>query len=121
MVRINKNDVVKKVSVFHEKLYTYGLWSSYVIFALSALGLWSYGTEILTKLKFGLSIYIAIFLIYNFNPYVNKAVSEFARGIAFSAGILLLLTTGAAKYMEIVKQKGLEKTGEFAKRVDAYL
>lgn len=109
--------------LFHEKFYKYGLWSSYIIFILSAVGLWSYGTNILTKLKLGLSIYISLFLIYNFNPYINKrtTISEFGRGIAFSAGILLLLTTGFSKYVEIIKQKGLEKTNSIMDYIMKYL
>jgi hypothetical protein len=43
-------------------------------------------------LDYLLNLYISIFLIYNFNPYRKKRVSEFGRGIAFSAGALLLIT-----------------------------
>lgn len=78
----------------HEKLYKYGLLSSYLIFGLTTLGLWSSGKEVLSKLEFLLNVYIALFLIYQFNPYNKKRVSEFGRGIAFSAGVLLLLTKG---------------------------
>lgn len=92
---------------FHQTLYTYGLWSSYFIFALTTLGLWSFGDEILTKLEFILNIYIALFLIYSFNPYNKKPVDEFGRGIAFSAGILLLLTKGIKGYLSKFKEREL--------------
>jgi len=93
---------------FHEKLYTYGLWASYVIFGLTTLGLWSTGTEVLPKLEFLLTIYIALFLIYNFNPYKKqKPLSGFGRGIAFSAGILILLTKGVKKYLTELENKEL--------------
>lgn len=94
------------VEVLHEKLYTYGLYTSYVIFALTTLGLWTSGLEILDSLQFVLNLYIALFLIYNFNPYSKKPVSQFGRGIAFSAGVLLLLTKGLSG---LIGSKGEEK------------
>jgi hypothetical protein len=107
---------------FHERLYTYGLWSSYILFALTAFGLWNDGEAVLSKLEFGLGIYISLFLIYNFNPYNDKKVDEFGRGIAFSAGILLLLTKGLSKYLNDIKQRGIrdavELVGEFAEAVE---
>lgn len=92
----------------HEKLYTYGLYSSYLLYGLVSLGLWSSGSYVITTLDFALTMYISIFLIYSFNPYNRNQVSEFGRGIAFSAGILLLLTkvlTRLTKYINIDKNK----------------
>lgn len=80
------------VEPLHQRLYTYGLYTSYVLYAVVSLGLWSSGTEIVSSLDYLLNLYISIFLIYNFNPYRKKRVSEFGRGIAFSAGVLLLIT-----------------------------
>lgn len=90
---------------FHQKLYTYGLWTSYLLFGVTTLGLWSAGTEILTKIELLLNIYIALFLIYHFNPYNKKRVDEFGRGIAFSAGILLLLTKGAKGILSKLQER----------------
>lgn len=83
----------------HEDLYTYGLYTSYIVFALTSLGLWSAGSDLLSKLDFALNLYVAAFLIYNFNPYSTKPVSQFGRGIAFSAGVLILLTKGLASFV----------------------
>ena len=83
----------------HEDLYTYGLYTSYVLFALTSLGLWTAGADLLSKLDFALNFYVAVFLIYNFNPYSTKRVSQFGRGIAFSAGVLLLLTKGLVSFI----------------------
>jgi len=80
------------VEALHERLYTYGLYTSYVLYAFVALGLWSSGNRTLDTLEFLLNLYISLFLIYNFNPYRKRRVSQFGRGIAFSGGILLLLT-----------------------------
>lgn len=96
----------------HERLYTYGLWTSWILFGVTTLGLWGAGAEILSRLEFALGIYIAIFLIYNFNPYNDKKMDEFGRGIAFSAGILLLLTKGLSKFLSDIGQRGLKDTSE---------
>jgi len=80
------------VEPLHQRLYTYGLYTSYVLYAIVSLGLWSSGSEIVSSLDYLLNLYISIFLIYNFNPYRKTRVSEFGRGIAFSAGALLLIT-----------------------------
>lgn len=97
---------------FHERLYKYGLWTSYVLFALTTFGLWSAGLEILSKLELLLSFYIALFLIYNFNPYTVKPVKEFARGIAFSAGILLLITKISTKVFTQQKREDTRQVSE---------
>jgi hypothetical protein len=89
----------------HEKLYKYGLLASYLIFGLTTLGLWSSGKEVLSKLEFLLNVYIALFLIYQFNPYNKKRVSEFGRGIAFSAGVLLLLTKGIKGFVNKIQNR----------------
>lgn len=92
------------VQALHERLYTYGLYSSYIIYGLVWFGLWGTGNVILERLDLALNVYIALFLVYNFNPYNKKRVSEFGRGIAFSAGVLLLLTKVVGQF--------LKKTGE---------
>ena len=87
---------------FHEQLYTYGRLTSYFVFILVSLGLWKAGQPILDKMQFVLSLYIALFLVYSFNPYTKKRVSEFGRGIAFSAGVLMLLTHSMAGILKYV-------------------
>ena len=82
------------VLALHQRLYKYVLWTTYVIFALTILGLWGQGKVWLSTLETLLNIYIALFLIYNFNPLMKHKMDEFSREIAFSAGILLLVTKG---------------------------
>ena len=65
---------------FHERLYTYGLWSSYILFALTAFGLWNDGEAVLSKLEFGLGIYISLFLL-NACPLFLWRTDTFQLGI----------------------------------------
>lgn len=103
------------VEPLHQRLYTYGLYTSYVLYAIVSLGLWKSGTEVISSLNYLLNLYISIFLIYNFNPYRNKRVSEFGRGIAFSAGVLLLITKVIDRFSFFqAKDKDSEKAHAFA-------
>lgn len=79
---------------FHQTLYKLALWTTYVLFALTVLGIWKGGKEWLETIETMLNIYIAFFLIYNFNPFRKYKMDDFSREIAFSAGILLLVTKG---------------------------
>lgn len=97
---------------FHQKLYKYGLWASYVIFSLTFLGLWSYGSIWLSTIELMLNIYIALFLIYHFNPYTHHKMDDFGREIAFSAGVLLLVTKGVTHILGRLSDEGRERTRE---------
>ena len=75
---------------WHEHLYTIGLWASYIFLTLTWLGVYIINPKYMELLDKALSIYVAVFLVYNFNPFTKRPVSQFGRGIAFSAGIFLL-------------------------------
>ena len=47
-------------------------------------------------------IFIGIVLIYYFNPYNKEKLNEFHKKIAFSAGILIVLTTSISALMDEV-------------------
>lgn len=96
----------------HERLYVYGLWLSYLLFGLTTLGLWDASSNLLTKIELVLHIYIAVFLIYNFNPFIKKNIDDFGRNIAFSAGILLLLTKGVIKFFDHTSERDVKYASE---------
>lgn len=78
-------------SLWHERLYRYGLYITYFLFAATWLGLWSKAPKYLKVFETILQLYVAIFLIINFSPVSSKAnMNEFTKGIAFGAGLLLL-------------------------------
>lgn len=103
---------------FHQRLFKYGLWATYLLFALTFIGHWSYGGWWLETLELLLNVYIALFLIYNFNPFTRKKMDEFGREIAFSAGVLLLLTKGVTHIFDKVlneeQREGTRKISEVA-------
>ena len=93
---------------FHQKLFIYGLYLSYLLYFITLIGLSAaisaYGVvpEWLGILKTFQTFYIALFLIWNFNPFYNKkkTTSNFDRRVAFEAGVFLLATTSLSSIME---------------------
>jgi hypothetical protein len=83
---------------WHQKLYIYGIYASYLLFIIALTGVVSLSPTYVTTLDTVLKYYVCIFLIVRFNPLVKdekitKAELEFDRRVAFSAGMFLLLTT----------------------------
>ena len=77
-------------SLWHQRLYRWGLYITYFLFALTWLGLWSKAPEYLKLFESVLQMYVSFFLIINFSPVSSKApLNEFSKGIAFGAGLLL--------------------------------
>ena len=85
-------------STWHQKLFIWGIYLSYLLFFISITGIIALKPEYLTSLEEILKYYVCAFLIIRFNPFVKKhsiTLKEFNfdKQIAFSAGIFLLLTT----------------------------
>lgn len=102
------NNLFKDNLAFHEKVFKYGLYLSYVLYFITLIGLTSainaqsVVPEWLNTLKTFQTFYIALFLIWNFNPFYNKkkTTSDFDRRVAFEAGVFLLATTSLASIVE---------------------
>jgi len=77
-------------TLWHQNLYRYGLYITYILFALTWLGVWSKAPEYLKVFEAVLQLYVAFFLIINFSPVNEKVeLNSFTKGIAFGAGLLL--------------------------------
>jgi len=89
---------------WHHDLFIYGMYLSYILFAITLTGVLYIDPLYLSTLRTIIKYYVCIVLLLRFNPFVkssNKASDiEFNRRIAFSAGIFLLFTTTATSIME---------------------
>lgn len=80
-----------------------------VMFALlivSYIGMWNLAPGYLDILRTITHIYISLFLIIRFNPYVSRPnFSELDRKVAFSAGMFLITSTIISKYLSNIVKK----------------
>ena len=70
---------------WHQNLFIYGLYASYILYAVILFGLSNKAPEYLSTLDNVLKIYICLFLLIRFNPFTDIKFNEFdrARGILF--------------------------------------
>ena len=82
--------------------------TSYLLYILFAVGLFSRAPQYLETLDYYVKIYISLFLLFRFNPFRDINFTELDRKIAFSAGIFLFTTTAVnqmlIKYLNNAKQ-----------------
>ena len=84
---------------WHQKLFIYGLYVSYIIFAEAITGVMYVSPDDLVLLRSMLTYYVWGFILLRFNPFIRRRVvvskteAEFERRIVFSSAIFLLLTT----------------------------
>jgi len=67
--------------------------TSYLLYILAAVGLFSSAPQYLERLDYYVKIYISLFLLWRFNPFRDINFTDLDRKIAFSAGIFLFTTT----------------------------
>lgn len=85
---------------WHQKLYIYSIYLSYLLFAVAYTGVIIVSPDYLQSLNTFIKYYVSLFLVIRFNPFIdhslhNNKTASFDRRIAFSAGLFLLLTTTA--------------------------
>ena len=74
--------------------------SMFILLIVSYIGVWSLAPNYLEILRMILQIYVSVFLIIRFNPYVKRTnFSELDRKVAYSAGIFMFMSTVIAKYI----------------------
>lgn len=93
----------------HEKIFIYGLYSSYVLFIIVLLGLSTTAPKYLSSLEKFLKLYVSLFLLWRFNPLRKKPFRKFDRRVVFSCALFLLTTTlltdAAMAYLQLFKGK----------------
>lgn len=92
----------------YQNIFLYGLNVSYILYFFAIWGIGSLLPQYLSYLRTFLKIYVALLLIYFYNPitYKEKKFTNFDRKLVFSSGIFLLLsTTLLSGIEEYIKQK----------------
>ena len=86
-----------------------------ILLVVSFLGISTLAEKYRGPLEMIMQIYIAVFLIIRFNPFVEKPnFSALDRKVAYSAGIFMLATTSIAKYFQSVTEDVTKQTRPLA-------
>ena len=73
-----------------------------LLYVLYYANFWNKSYKYLDILNEIYAFFVGIVLIYYFNPYNKEKLNEFHKKIAFSAGILIMLTTSISALIDEV-------------------
>ncbi len=83
-----------------KSIYFYLTTLSFILYTLVLFGSFHYAPEYLVYITSIIKIYIALILIYRFNPLTDKkSLTNDDKKMVFSSGIYLLLTTTIGDYL----------------------
>ena len=86
--------------VLQNNIVNYAIIFSYIFYLGALAGITILSPEKINKLNEYAKIYIALFLIIRFNPFVNNIFSKLDKKIIYNAGIFLLATTALGKLVQ---------------------
>ena len=78
------------------------IYGSYVLYAIAFSGILSLNPDYLSTLETITQVYISLFLIIRFNPFVKKStMTTLDRNMAYRAGIFLFLSSAATSIASV--------------------
>lgn len=91
---------------FYENLYYFIQYAIYVLYGLLFLNIWDNAPEYLSIFNNFLQVFIALVLMYFFNPLFNKNIkfNDFHRSVAFSAGLFIFTTTSISVFIQNIQR-----------------
>lgn len=90
---------------YQERIYDIVLYTTYFLYILTALGLSAAAPEYLNTLDYYMKMYVALFLIYRFNPLRKTVFTSLDKKIAFAAGFFILATSALNQILESFKMR----------------
>ena len=75
---------------FMENIFLLMTYFSYLLYFFVYFNVWNNAPEYLNTVSDLLQLYVALLLIYFFNPLTKKLYGKFHKKLAFSSGIMLL-------------------------------
>ena len=91
--------------IWYEKFYTYITYTLYTLFLISFFQISKNAPEYLDELNIIIKIFICVFLLYRFNPFVNNIFTEFDKKIVFDSALYLLFSSLIIDFYLIFKKK----------------
>lgn len=93
----------------YENIYHVILYSSYILYFITLIGVSIVNPKYLTLLQDMLKYFVILFLLFKFNPFQKNIVfKEFDREVVFSSALFLLTTSSITmivkNYFQIIKK-----------------
>ena len=86
-----------------QSLYYYLKYSLYALYVIGYLGLWTNAPNYIETFDYTIRSLISIILIISFNPFTNVKLTRFHSDVAFSAGIIILLSLSLEKLTSYIE------------------
>jgi len=99
--------------VGYESVFEITVFLIHVGYIALAIGALSEEPQILGIVDYWIKVFVGLFLMYRFNPYVHIKFTEFDRKVIFSAGLFMFVTTIVNTYLRMYVQKAKD-IGRFA-------
>ena len=94
-----------KLHSFQEDGYNIVIYITYFLLILASLGISQYAPIYLNYLDYYVKIYVSLFLIIRFNPFIHLKFTELDRKVAFTSGLFVITTTVIAQYFNQISNK----------------
>jgi len=88
-----------KLHNFQEGVFDIVVYITYFLIILAALGISQYAPTYLNDLDYYVKIYVSLFLIIRFNPFIRLKFTELDRKITFTSGLFLITTTAISQHL----------------------
>jgi hypothetical protein len=86
---------------FHEKMFDFIINIAFVLLIMVIFGFSQYALKYLESLDYYIKIYIALYLIWRFNPLRSKyEFTSLDVKIAFNSGLFILASTALLQYLK---------------------
>jgi hypothetical protein len=82
------------------------------VYVALALGLLTKKPHVLNVIDFWLKVFISLFLVWRFNPFLPAKFTEFDRKVVFSAGLFIFTITIVNIYLKLYIKEAREYVGK---------
>tara|TARA_Y100001970_G_scaffold164036_1_gene200426 strand:+ start:2348 stop:2692 length:345 start_codon:yes stop_codon:yes gene_type:complete len=96
----------------YEMLFMYLTYTWYILFALASMKLWTFAQLYLDKITYYYNLFVALVLMYHFNPFIKTEITKTHKKMVFSAASFVFISVGLEQLIEDLRRDALKKKPE---------
>ena len=93
---------------FYEMLFIYLRYFWFILFVLASLKLWTFAQLYLDKITYYYNLFLAIILMYHFNPFMKTEITEIHKKMVFSAASFVFISIGLEQLINDLRVDALK-------------